>query len=393
MQILGIKQYGIHKYQEGTNENGIQLNYIGPQYYEILEKLRKEDPMAYNRLQQAAAQSETSEISRPWIDADGNMRRSTNVGAGFVSGTDPVGSLYVEGVATAPIFNWVGKAAQYGLARAGNNWARAKILSREMQNISTPEINTVNQTVMASIWANPDKYRGKIPDKVLDFIESRKAIAKGLEDSRNFIQSKAVKDSKEINQRIADRLGLQRQAEYELEQKPVIYHNKFKQKDYNLKGVNPDNVGGYYDPMKKTVNLRGRYSNQTGAESTAFHEDLHAQGYGPSEVNDWKIQYLVDKDKVGRMAQRDRDYYLSSTELPVHTAELGHAWGIKPGQPYPGDKIFDELLYNNGISGAAYYLKRGTPKDKRRFWRVLNGTMFGLSVPIIINNKNNNDRN
>lgn len=116
MKILGIKQYGIQKYQEGTNRNGIQLNYTGPQYYEVIEKLRKENPMAYNRLQQAAAQSETSEISRPWIDADGNMRRSTNVGAGFVSGTDPVGALYVEGVATAPlfnpIFNLVGRAGK-----------------------------------------------------------------------------------------------------------------------------------------------------------------------------------------------------------------------------------------------------------------------------------------
>ena len=31
-------------------------------------------------------------------------------------------------------------------AKAGNNWARAKILSREMQNISTPKINTVTPT-------------------------------------------------------------------------------------------------------------------------------------------------------------------------------------------------------------------------------------------------------
>ena len=143
MKILGIKQYGIHKYQEGTNENGIQLNYTGPQYYEVLEKLRKKDPMAYNRLQQAAAQSEISEISRPWIDADGNMRRSTNVGAGFVSGTDPVGSLYVEGVATAPIFNWVGKAAQYGLARAGN-LVRAKILSNAIDKSNTTITNVNN---------------------------------------------------------------------------------------------------------------------------------------------------------------------------------------------------------------------------------------------------------
>ena len=80
------------------------------------------------------------------------------------------------------------------------------------------------------------------------------------------------------------------------------------------------------------------------------------------------------------MSQRNKDYYLSSEELPVHTAELGKRWGVKPGQPYPGDKTFDEMLYNNGISGSAYYLKYDTPKDKRRFWRTLNGTMFGLTL-------------
>lgn len=31
MKILGIKGYGIYKYQERTNENSIQLNYSDPQ--------------------------------------------------------------------------------------------------------------------------------------------------------------------------------------------------------------------------------------------------------------------------------------------------------------------------------------------------------------------------
>ena len=101
-------------------------------YNEFLNDLKSTNPEEYNRLMKNAAQSGTSEIGKPWIDAKGNVRRSTNVGAGFVSGTDPVGALYVEGAATAPVFNWIGKVAQYGLARAGNNWARVKILSKEM---------------------------------------------------------------------------------------------------------------------------------------------------------------------------------------------------------------------------------------------------------------------
>lgn len=152
MQIYGIKQPGIPKYQEGTDKNGIQLSYSGPQYYQIVQKMKEENPEAYNRLQEEVAQSETSEISKPWIDADGNVRRSTNVGAGFVSGTDPVGALYVEGVAATPIFNLAGRAVQYGLAKA-NNWARAKILSTILDN-SPKNVNEATQAFRNSEWSN-----------------------------------------------------------------------------------------------------------------------------------------------------------------------------------------------------------------------------------------------
>lgn len=37
MKILGIKQHGIQKCQEGTNGNDIQLRHLGPQYQEIQE--------------------------------------------------------------------------------------------------------------------------------------------------------------------------------------------------------------------------------------------------------------------------------------------------------------------------------------------------------------------
>lgn len=251
------------------------------------------------------------------------------------------------------------------------------------QSIGDP-IQIRKDNLLASMQDNPDQYKGRILNKVTDFTKQRKEVGKSLESSRDFIQSKAVKDSKETNQKIADRLGLPRQAEYDLQHKPVIYHHTFGQKNYNYKGASPNNVGGYYDRTKKTINLRENYSNLQAAKTIPFHENLHAQGYGPSSVNEWKIQYLIDKDKVMNMSKNSKDYFLSSEELPVHTATLGKSWGVKPGQPYPGDKAFDEMLYNNGIEGAPYYLKYNTPKDKRRFWRTLNGTMFGLS-PITIN--------
>lgn len=130
MKIFGIKECGIKKYQAGTQKGGIQpqsaeerynqyleqmkkqypgvytdqtpiWSLIKPSkgiksYREFLEELKTSNPEEYNRLMESSVQPETSEVSKPWIDADGNVRRSTNVGAGFVSGTGPIESIYVE---------------------------------------------------------------------------------------------------------------------------------------------------------------------------------------------------------------------------------------------------------------------------------------------------------
>lgn len=147
MKILGIKQFGVKKYQNGTDENGIQLQYNGPTYSEIDKQLRESNPIVYNQIQMNVARKNnpSSEVVR-YKDSNGNIKTTANIKG--MSGTDPIGALYVEGVATAPlfnpIFNLVGRAAQYVLARAGNKLARAKIFSRAMQNISTPNKNVPN---------------------------------------------------------------------------------------------------------------------------------------------------------------------------------------------------------------------------------------------------------
>lgn len=43
---LGIN---ISKYQYGTRNNGIQLQYSGPQYYQIIEKMKRENPKTFPR--------------------------------------------------------------------------------------------------------------------------------------------------------------------------------------------------------------------------------------------------------------------------------------------------------------------------------------------------------
>lgn len=115
MKNFGINQVGIPKYQTGTPEKGIQLQYNGPQYYEVQEQIKKEDPYAYNRLQIQAAKSKSphSEIVR-YEDANGNWRTATT-GAGALSGTDPIGSLVVENaVLNKPLGYIINRLGQFG---------------------------------------------------------------------------------------------------------------------------------------------------------------------------------------------------------------------------------------------------------------------------------------
>lgn len=129
-----------------------KLEYKGPQYYQVLEQMKKEDPQAYNRLQVAIARSQQphSEVVR-WKDANGKEQTSTTIIG--MSGTDPIGQLYVEGVALNPVFKGLGRVAEYVLGRAGNKWARAKILSRNLDN-SPKNIDKATRAFRNSEWSN-----------------------------------------------------------------------------------------------------------------------------------------------------------------------------------------------------------------------------------------------
>lgn len=70
-----------------------------------------------------------------------------------VGGVDPIGQMYVEGVMLNPVFKGLGRVAEYGLAKAGNNMARAKIINRELNNSPT-NVNSSLQAFRNSEWSN-----------------------------------------------------------------------------------------------------------------------------------------------------------------------------------------------------------------------------------------------
>lgn len=79
-----------------------ELQYNGPQYYEVVEQMKKEDPDTYNRLQLEASrkQNPNSEVVI-YTDADGNQRRAINMKAGALKVVSPEFDI-LTGLRTLP---------------------------------------------------------------------------------------------------------------------------------------------------------------------------------------------------------------------------------------------------------------------------------------------------
>ena len=153
----------------------------------------------------------------------------------------------------------------------------------------------------------------------------------------------------------------------------------------NSPNGNARNIGGAYHRKTDTTYLR-----TSGNPSTAYHEFLHRGDYGITnpEVTRWRIEQLVDHEKIAGLSPEKKAYYLSETEFPVHLRQQGESMGIEVGDPFPGEEAFDEMLFNNRRSGASTYVKGMDPgaslEDKQLAWKALNGTAFqettGLGV-------------
>lgn len=92
-----------------------------------------------------------------------------------MSGADPVGEFVVAGAALNPIFKLAGNGLLYTLARAkGNpyqNWARAKLLNRELRNPQIPESG--NPISIKGISIKEDRPKLSEPSTSLKFYERK----------------------------------------------------------------------------------------------------------------------------------------------------------------------------------------------------------------------------
>lgn len=116
-----------------TRDEYIQTEYVSPE--------------------QMAARS-TSEIFN-YTDRNGKRHTIMNSQAGVLSPADPIGSFYVAGEVLGPALKLIGKGALWGAGRAGNNWAKGKIISDTMNKAISKRLSSSTGRTISVIHNDP----------------------------------------------------------------------------------------------------------------------------------------------------------------------------------------------------------------------------------------------
>lgn len=162
-----FKAGGIIKYQEPAH--GIarrDATYVAPKMYVPRPyKTKEEEIIEQNRNSEMIsipAHSTIGMVDGKLQVIDTPARQITNVGAGYLSGTDPVGEFVVGNVVAGKPLMWLGKGVEYGAARVGSQLARNRIVGRAINNseIKTPSkmiYNNSAKTIQAPVTTNTER--------------------------------------------------------------------------------------------------------------------------------------------------------------------------------------------------------------------------------------------
>ena len=242
-----------------------------------------------------------------------------------------------------------------------------------------------------NIFASENLFASKKPANIKEAID---ISLKGSKSAKEFVNSDAVKNSAKRNIDLYNRINKTNIIPKDYQAQPGLT-SKFVDNfdDYintNSPTGNTSNIGGLYDKVNNQVVL-----NKTSvSEPISFHENLHALGYGDRPYNQMKNKYIFDQKKIQGLSETSKNYYIKGNEPSVHYAQLGKTWGVNPGDPYPGRQTVENMIGQNGLSGAPVYTKLDTNRDYRRFWDAISGKYFSIApISIIGTQLNNKDKN
>lgn len=132
-----VGRYSDSKGEEGLLAELPEVTVIGNKNYYLANKWNS------NNIQL------TSEMPvRAYVNNNGQLdyTRQYNPSAGYVSGTDPLGEFVVGNAVLNKPLQLVGRATEYGLAKAGNKWARARVISKTIDK-GTPSVEPLPNNV------------------------------------------------------------------------------------------------------------------------------------------------------------------------------------------------------------------------------------------------------
>lgn len=358
-----------------------------------------------------------------------------------VSGTDPVGELWVAGRALTPIFKglgWLGKTVYNAalptlgrITKPYTNYFAAQALSNSIDNaVSTPTFSKILPTA-EYVWKDIDLPRHlKIGDAGGPFNEEVLRI-NGAFDAIDAFEHPA---RKQLIDKLSKEAGFPLQVPNGLGTFPS---NMLKLTETDADKFLGKNVNG----LRDGYNILFR---EKADPTTPFHELLHLQGFGTVDWDYTKLQTLLDdylakginvsklessgapfmqirdakreyyaaeqaykqlfglkedterflEQKVKSVLKDDAEEYISRpNEFVIHGLQAGRKVGLKPYQPEP---TYDP--YNTGVPIVDFgkimetvqqavkkhnwfgELKLDTPEDYHNAWKVLTGNFLPAAV-------------
>lgn len=166
IKAFNFRNGGIVKYQNPAQPIARRdATYVAPKMYAPRPyKTKEEEIIEQNRNSEMIsipAHSTIGMVDGKLQVIDTPARQITNIGAGYLSGTDPVGEFVVGNVVAGKPLMWLGRGLEYGAAKAGSQWARNRVVGKAISNseIKTPSkmiYNNSAKTIQPPITTNTE---------------------------------------------------------------------------------------------------------------------------------------------------------------------------------------------------------------------------------------------
>lgn len=327
-----VGRYSDSKGEEGLLAELPEVTVIGNKNYYLANKWNS------NNIQL------TSEMPvRAYVNNNGQLdyTRQYNPSAGYVSGTDPLGEFVVGNAVLNKPLQLVGRATEYGLAKAGNKWARARVISKTIDK-GTPSVeplpNNVGWGPRQSIHVVHDKNSARFPK--LYYPERWDAIYEGAPEAGIWYQGKFG------NPRTAANHSIPGKAE-----KAAKARERFAKRPYRVEGDLE---------LERPIVTVGDVPNRAALERAAdkmnadgvIFNNVYDNGYSNNQV----IFSFRDNLKNGRLFKKEANT-LASNKYPPYDMAVNY----NPDRSLNVDKVHRDVA--RGTKEAIDFLESDIKKE------------------------------